>query len=362
MRQPVSIPPGVAILDVSGTKLTDDDRRRLACPQVGGVILFTRNYQSPQQLAQLTQEIHVVRQPPLLIVVDQEGGRVQRFREGFTVLPAMRELGVIWDEDPARARQLSRCTGHVLAAELRTHGIDLSFTPVLDIDHGCSNVIGNRAFHANPQAIGELASSLAQGLRDGGMSAVGKHFPGHGHVTADSHLEQPVDDRPYANIEAHDLVPFRHLIKNGLGGIMPAHVVYSDVDEQPAGFSKIWLQQILRNALGFDGLIFSDDLSMAGAQVAGNIVQRAHAALDAGCDMVLVCNNPQFADELLAGLDYPLPALGKARLMRLRGREAESPAQLACNPAYLEAVAAVRAISVKSEELPFYGRNTALPL
>ncbi len=355
MKQSVSMPPGVVMLDVMGTELTDDDRRRLACPQVGGVILFTRNYESPQQLTQLTQEIHLVRQPPLLIAVDQEGGRVQRFREGFTTLPAMRELGAIWNNDPVRARQLARCTGHVLAAELRAHGIDLSFTPVLDIDHGHSNVIGDRAFHADPQAIGELASSLTHGLRDGGMSAVGKHFPGHGHVTADSHHKLPVDDRPYAKIEAVDLVPFRYLIENGLEGIMPAHVVYSDVDARPAGFSKIWLQQILRGVLGFEGMIFSDDLSMAGAQVAGNIVQRAHTALDAGCDMVLACNNPQTADELLAGLDYPLPALGMARLMRMRGRGGvESSAQLARELAYLEAVAAVRAISARSGELPLY--------
>jgi beta-N-acetylhexosaminidase len=355
MKQPVSMPAGVVMLDVASTKLTDDDRHRLVSPQVGGVILFARNYESPQQLAQLTQEIHVLRQPPLLIAVDQEGGRIQRFREGFTALPAMRELGAIWDKDPARARQLARCTGHVLAAELRAHGIDLSFTPVLDIDHGHSNVIGDRAFHPDPQAIGELASRLAHGLRDAGMSAVGKHFPGHGHVTADSHHELPVDDRPYAEIQAVDLVPFRYLIENGLGGIMPAHVVYSDVDERPAGFSEIWLQQILRGALEFDGMIFSDDLSMAGAQVTGNIVQRAHAALDAGCDMVLVCNNPQSADELLAGLDDLLPALGMARLMRLRGRGgAESPAQLTSDLAYLEAVATIRSISARSGELPLY--------
>lgn len=343
------------MLDVIGMELTDDDRRRLTHPQVGGVILFARNYESPTQLTQLTQEIHAARQPPLLIAVDQEGGRVQRFREGFTALPAMRELGAIWDQDPARARQLARCTGHVLAAELRAHGVDLSFTPVLDVDHGHSSVISDRAFHADPQAISELASSLIHGLRDAGMSSVGKHFPGHGHVTADSHHELPVDGRPYAKIEAVDLVPFRRLIDNGLGGIMPAHVVYPDVDERPAGFSEIWLKQILRGALGFDGMIFSDDLSMAGAQWAGNVVRRAQAALTAGCDMVLVCNDPQAADELLAGLDHPLPALGMARLLRLRGRGGvESPAQLARDLAYLEAAAAVRMIGARNGELPLY--------
>ncbi|HUO45173.1 MAG TPA: beta-N-acetylhexosaminidase [Burkholderiales bacterium] len=355
MPNPVNMPPGSIVLDVIGTELTDDDRRRLAHPQTGGVILFTRNYESPQQLEQLTREIHALRRPPLLIMADQEGGRVQRFREGFTALPAMRELGVLWDEDSVHARRLARCTGHVLAAELRAHGVDLSLTPVLDIDHGRSSVIGDRAFHHDPQAIGELASGLIHGMRDAGMSSVGKHFPGHGHVAVDSHHELPVDNRSYAGIEAVDMVPFRRLIGNGLGGMMPAHVVYPQVDQRPAGFSEIWLKQILRGTLGFDGVIFSDDLSMAGARWAGGIVQRAQAALDAGCDMVLVCNDAQAADELLAGLDHPLPALGMVRLLRLHGHSAtESPAQLARDPVYLEAVATVRTIGARNGELPLY--------
>ncbi len=332
MSSPLHIPHGPVMLDVAGTELTDDERRRLAHPLVGGVILFSRNYESPEQLARLTGEIHAVRQPPLLIGVDHEGGRVQRFREGFTVLPAMRELGAAWDADPKAARKLAESVGYVLAAELRARGVDLSFTPVLDVDHGNSSVIGDRAFHSDPAAIGELGTGLMRGLRHGGMSAVGKHFPGHGHVKADSHHEMPIDDRPLEALEQADLKPFRRLIENGLGGIMPAHVVYPAVDNKPAGFSAIWLKQILRRRLGFNGMIFSDDLSMEGASTAGGVVDRALSAVRAGCDMVLVCNDAAAADELLPG----------------------SAAQLQHDRFYLDAVATVRAIGVNSGDLPLY--------
>ena len=343
------------MLDVAGTELTEDERKRLAHPLVGGVILFTRNYDSPAQLVELTRQIHAVRQPPLLIGVDHEGGRVQRFRDGFTVLPAMRELGSAWDEDPKRARRLAEAVGYVLAAELRAHGVDLSFTPVLDVDHGNSSVIGDRAFHTDPAAIGDLGTGLMRGLRHGGMSAVGKHFPGHGHVTADSHHEMPVDERPLAALEQSDLKPFRRLIENGLGGIMPAHVVYPAVDDKPAGFSSIWLKQILRRQLGFNGMIFSDDLSMEGARTAGGVVERAYAAMRAGCDMVLVCNNPASADELLADLDYTMPAMSLARLARVHGRGGpESLAQLQRDRYYLDAVATVREIGINRGDLPLY--------
>jgi beta-N-acetylhexosaminidase len=355
MSPPRHLPHGPVMLDVAGTELTADDRRRLEHPLVGGVILFARNYSSPEQLTQLTQAIHAARQPPLLIAVDHEGGRVQRFREGFTVLPAMRELGNAWNDDAARARKLAEAVGYVLAAELRAHGVDLSFTPVLDVDHGNSSVIGDRAFHSDPAAIGELALALMRGLRRGGMSAVGKHFPGHGHVKADSHHELPHDDRAFEMLEAADLVPFRRLIENGLGGIMPAHVVYSAVDAKPAGFSAIWLKQVLRRQLGFNGMIFSDDLSMEGASAAGDVVERAHAAMRAGCDMVLVCNNPQAADQLLAKFDYTMPAVSLARLARIHGRGGpESAAHLQHDRHYLDAVAAVRAIGVNSGDLPLY--------
>jgi beta-N-acetylhexosaminidase len=345
---------GPVIVDIAGPALTPEERTRLSHPSVGGVILFTRNYASPAQLAALTQEIHALRQPPLLITVDHEGGRVQRFRDGFTALPAMRELGAVWDRDPVQAKALAQNTGFVLASELRACGVDLSFTPVLDIDHGNSGVIGDRAFHEDPAAITELALGLIHGLRDGGMSSVGKHFPGHGHVSADSHHDIPVDPRSLAEIEQSDLIPFRRLIDNGLGAIMPAHVVYPDVDDKPAGFSSIWLGQILRARLGFDGMIFSDDLSMEGARSAGGVIERAQAAFAAGCDMVLVCNDPLAADRLLAGLDYRMPATALTRIARVHGRGgAELPARLQRDPHYLAAVAAVRHIGVRDGELPF---------
>ena len=355
MNLPLQISHGPVMLDVAGTALTEDDRKRLAHPLVGGVILFARNYESPAQLIELTRDIHAVRQPPLLIAVDHEGGRVQRFRDGFTVLPAMRELGVAWDVDAKRARMLAEAVGYVLAAELRAHGVDLSFTPVLDVDHGNSSIIGDRAFHSDPQAIGDLAAGLMRGLRHGGMSAVGKHFPGHGHVTADSHHEMPVDERPLEALEASDLKPFRRLIENGLGGIMPAHVIYPAVDQHPAGFSAIWLKKILRRQLGFNGMIFSDDLSMEGASTAGDVVERAHAATRAGCDMVLVCNDPKSADQLLGKFDYTMPATALARLARIHGRGGpESTAHLQHDSYYLDAVATVRAIGVNSGDLPLY--------
>ena len=355
MSPPRVIPLGPVMVDIAGSALSAEDHRRLAHPLVGGIILFARNFESPPQLVQLTREIHATREPPLLIAVDQEGGRVQRFREGFTPLPAMRELGLAWDKDPARARALAQSVGFVLAAELRACGVDLSLTPVLDVDHGASSVIGDRAFHRDPDVIAELALKLMRGLRHGGMSAVGKHFPGHGHVAADSHQEIPVDDRPFSEIEASDLVPFRRLMENGLGGVMPAHVVYSKIDGMPAGFSTVWLKQVLRRRLGFNGMIFSDDLSMEGASAAGDICARARAAFDAGCDMVLVCNDPRSADRLLEQLDYRIPATALARLARIHGRGGpESKEQLARDARYLEAVAAVRSIGVQDGELPLY--------
>jgi beta-N-acetylhexosaminidase len=345
---------GPVMLDVTGTALTADDRRRLLHPLVGGVILFSRNFESCEQLQQLTAEIHALRSPSLIIAVDHEGGRVQRFRKGFTQLPPMRELGLVWDRDHRHALALAREVGFVLAAELRVYGVDLSFTPVLDMDYGNSSVIGNRAFHSRADAIAELATAVMHGLKDGGMAAVGKHFPGHGHVSADSHHEVPVDERPYADIESEDLVPFRRLVASGMGGIMPAHVIYPQVDPGPAGFSEKWLKRILRGDLGFDGVIFSDDLSMEGASVVGNVVARGEAALKAGCDMVLVCNNPQSADELLAGLHYTMPAVSLARLARLHGRaHAADSVKLREDPRYVSALHAIAGLGAHSGDLPF---------
>lgn len=310
---------GPLMLDVPGTELTDDDRRRLSHPLVGGVILFSRNYLDPVQLEALTTEIHALKSAPLLIGVDHEGGRVQRFRDGFTRLPPMRTFGEIWNTHPQQAKHLARETGYVLASELRAHGIDFSFAPVLDLDYGASSVIGDRSFHAEPRAVFELGQAVMLGMKDAGMAACGKHFPGHGFVVADSHVAIPLDERPLADIVATDLQPFRQMIDIGLAAVMPAHVIYPQVDAQPAGFSRVWLQTILRRELGFDGAIFSDDLCMEGAAVAGGMVERVAAALEAGCDMALVCNRPDLADDVLANLKVDWPAPARARLARMHG-------------------------------------------
>jgi len=295
-----AVPRGPVMLDVGGLDLTAEDRERLAHPLVGGVILFARNYGSPAQLKALTAAIRALRAPHLLVAVDHEGGRVQRFRDGFTAIPPMRSLGTAWDVDVAAAAREATRIGWMMAWELRAHAVDFSFAPVLDLDHGASTVIGDRAFHRNPNAVAHLAAALHAGLHAGGMAAVGKHFPGHGFVAADSHSDIPVDDRPLEKILADDLVPFGVMVRRGLEAVMPAHVIYPAVAVEPAGYSRKWLQEILRARLGFDGIVFSDDLGMAGARGAGDMVARAAAAAAAGCDMVLVCNDPVAADDLLA--------------------------------------------------------------
>lgn len=315
------LPLGPVMVDVAGKSLSEEDRARLLHSSVGAVILFARNYESPEQIAQLTAEIRALREPELLISVDHEGGRVQRFRAGYTAIPPMAELGRQWDSDPAGAVQRAQAAGFVIAAELAASGIDFSFTPVLDLNLSRSSVIGDRAFHADPNAVSELAGALIGGLTRGGVSAVGKHFPGHGYAHEDSHVAFPVDRRSLDEIRAHDLVPYRRLASR-LAGVMPAHVAYPSVDPNPAGFSSFWLQQILRGELAFHGVIFTDDLSMEGASIAGGIVARAQAALQAGCDMALVCNKPASADELLAGLKVSHDTQRNARLARLRAKPA----------------------------------------
>lgn len=347
------LPLGPVMLDVAATELDAGDRDRLMHPMAGGVILFSRNFSTPEQLRRLTAAIHALRSPSLIVAVDHEGGRVQRFRDGFTAIPAMRELGKLWDDNPVRARHIAQEVGFVLAAELRAHGIDLTFAPVLDVDHGSSSVIGDRSFHSDPHVVAELARALMMGFRRAGMAAVGKHFPGHGYVRADSHYEVPVDERAYAEIEASDLVPFRRLIESGAGGIMPAHVIYPAVDSRPAGFSETWLKQILRRQLGFDGVIFSDDISMEGASVAGGVVERANAALGAGCDMVLVCNDAGAASRALEGLEYAIPAVSLARLARMHGRQpAEDMVKLREDSGYVDALHAMAGIGSRTGDLP----------
>lgn len=312
-------PFGPVIVDVAGHRLTAGERRRLRHPLVGGVILFARNYQSPEQLRALTAEIHACRKPSLLIAVDHEGGRVQRFREGFTAIPPMRTLGERWDEDVLDACRRATAIGRQMGQELRDCGVDLSFTPVLDLDYGHSSVIGNRAFHHDPRVVTMLARCLTHGLLLAGLANCGKHFPGHGFADADSHVAMPRDERSLDEILASDAAPY-HWLGDALTAVMPAHVVYPQVDRKPAGFSKRWLQTILRRRLGFDGLVFSDDLTMEAASVAGGITARAEAALKAGCDMVLVCNRPDLADELLATLQAPHNPHLQRRLAALRPR------------------------------------------
>ena len=307
MSSPTPMALGPLMIDIAGTALSELDRMRLCHPLIGGVILFSRNFESPGQLTGLCAEIHALRTPRLPIAVDHEGGRVQRFREGFTRLPAMRRLGTLWDSQPAAACATARGIGYVLAAELRARGVDLSFTPVLDLDYGSSGVIGDRAFHRDPACVIDLAGALIGGLRRAGMAACGKHFPGHGHVAADSHVAIPVDQRSLADM-AEDMAPYRHL---KLDGVMPAHVIYPQVDTQPAGFSSLWLK-MLRDEFKFDGVIFTDYLSMQGASVAGGIVERAEAAWRAGCDMLLVCNAPDHVGDLLERW-HPAPDQAKAR-------------------------------------------------
>lgn len=291
------------MVDVVGATLAEEDLARIRHPAAGAVILFARNYENSEQLAALCEDIKRQREPELPICVDHEGGRVQRFKEGFTLIPPMRQLGKLWDRDRERGREAATAIGYVIASELGAHGLDFSFTPVLDLDYGGSSVIGDRALHFDPTAVGALGACLVRGLAQGGLSAVAKHFPGHGYAVADSHVAAPRDERQFKEILRKDMLPYRSVIEAGVAAVMPAHVVYPQIDPEPAGYSKQWLQEILRGQLKFDGLIFSDDLSMEGAAVAGGPPERAKAALAAGCDMVLLCNDPKGLEELLGSLE-----------------------------------------------------------
>jgi beta-N-acetylhexosaminidase len=336
------------MLDLAGTELSAEDRDLLRHPAVGGVILFARNFESPEQVAALTAAIHSLREPRLLIGVDQEGGRVQRFRTGFTRLPPAGRFGELHRHQPQRARQAAERIGWLMAAELRAVGVDFSFAPVLDVERGVSRVIGDRAFAHGVNAVGELGTAWMAGVHAAGMAAVGKHFPGHGGIAADSHLELPVDGRSLADLMLEDLVPFARLIDHGLEAVMPAHVVYPRVDPHAAGFSPFWLGEVLRGRLGFQGVIFSDDLNMAAAGVGGDHGERARAALTAGCDMLLVCNNRTAAMQTVAALhDHDDPA-ALLRLLRMHGRGDADRDALRLDPRHrlgLQEVAALEELS-----------------
>lgn len=340
---------GPVVLDVEGPRLTAADRDRLRHPLVGMVILFGRNYRSPDELAELTTEIHALRDPALIIAVDHEGGRVQRFRQPpFTRIPAMAELGRLWDDDVLRACRVAASTGYVMAAELRAFGVDLTFAPVLDIDWQRSGVIGNRAFHSDARVVAMLASHLCHGMALAGMANCGKHFPGHGWAEADSHTHEPTDERALSAIQAADMAPYGW-IGATLASVMPAHVIYPQIDTQPAGFSRRWIGEILRGELGFTGAIFSDDLTMEGAKVAGTVVNAGQMAIDAGCDFVLVCNNPQKADELLTGLKWSASPAFAERLARMQPRGAALPIEtLQASMLYRQALADVQAWAARA--------------
>jgi len=337
---------GPIMLGLSGTVLQAQEREMLLHPLTGGVVLFSRNYESPEQLIELVSKIHALREPHLLIAVDHEGGRVQRFRTGFTELPAIGQLGVVYDEDQKRAQTLSETSGWLMASELRAVGIDFSFAPVLDLDRGISQVIGDRAFHKSPDVIAELAQYYIRGMHQAGMAAIIKHFPGHGSVSEDSHLAVPVDRRRFSDIQAEDMLPFERLCHVGVEGVMIAHIIYEQVDKKMAGFSKFWLQEILRQQYEFQGVIFSDDLEMAGAKVEGDIPQRVISALQAGCDMALVCQSEDAMAEALQGVSEWNDPASQLRLIRLHGRTSKSRVQLQASERWQQAVNAVQSYDV----------------
>jgi len=324
---------GPLMVDVAGLELTPEDREVLRHPLVGSVILFTRNYASPEHLRKLVADIHAVRNPALIVAVDQEGGRVQRFRPEFSLLPPPRRIGHAYDLDAKQGLQLARSMGWLMAAELRAHGVDLSFAPCVDLDYGISEVIGDRAFHSRPAAVAELALAYLAGMKDAGMAGTAKHFPGHGAVIADSHKSLPVDRRGWNEL-GDDLLPYRRLIANGLPGVMVAHVLFPAVAPEPASLSRRWVQNALREELRFEGAIFTDDLSMGGAAEYGDIVARASAALEAGCDVLPVCNDRASVAQLLDRLRWDPQPSSHLRLVRMRGKAAPEREELVAGDAW----------------------------
>jgi beta-N-acetylhexosaminidase len=336
---------GPLMVDIAGAELSADDVRVLSHPLVGSVLLFTRNYHNPQQVAALTAAIRALRTPHLLIAVDHEGGRVQRFREGFTRLPAVRLLGRRFDEDRRDALGFAQSVGWLMASELRAVGVDFSFAPCTDLDYGVSEIIGDRAFHSDPDAVAALAVATMAGMREAGMAAVAKHFPGHGAVVADSHIALPVDRREFADLEP-DIRPYRPLIDNNVPGIMAAHVVFPAVDALPASLSKRWITGVLRGEMGFHGCVFADDLTMAGAAAFGDVTARAELGLAAGCDVLPICNDRHSVELVLGHFGANVgSAASQARLVRMRAR-GEAPADLHANRHWQETAARIASLSV----------------
>jgi len=341
---------GSVMVDIEGFKLQQHEKDRLMDPMVAGVILFSRNFESAEQIKKLTQEIHELRHPKLLIAVDHEGGRVQRFRSGFTHIPPMRVLGELYNRDEKHSYEVAEKVGWLLASELLSVGVDFSFAPVLDLDYGGSKVIGDRAFHANPIVVGNLALHVMKGMRKAGMASVAKHFPGHGFIEADTHLEVAVDERSLSEIQQHDIQPFLRLIESGVDAVMPAHVIYPHVDINPAGFSEQWLQKILREQCHFEGAIISDDMSMKAATEYGTAPERVTKALQAGCDLVLVCNDPVAADEVLSKVHWHSNTLSHARLIRLHAHGKFEYTQLQYDPLWQAAVSIVNDLNQQQDQ------------
>ena len=319
---------GPLMVDLEGIAISETEKNLLLKPEVGGVILFTRNFESVEQLISLVDEIHQLRTPKLLVAVDHEGGRVQRFHEGFSRIPAAAIYARVAKNDLEKSRQLAENAGWLMAVELRACGIDFSFAPVLDLAHGLSGVIGDRAFHSKPTTVATLAYAFMHGMNKAGMQAVGKHFPGHGGVVEDSHVAMPVDHRELDELLHSDIVPFKSMIENKLAAIMPAHVIYDKVDDKPAGYSSFWIENILRQRFGFQGAIFSDDLSMEAAGIVGGFGERADAALKAGCDMALVCNHLDGAIEAAEYIKGYTNPTSQLRLVRMHGEKDISWTQL----------------------------------
>jgi beta-N-acetylhexosaminidase len=347
---------GPLMIDLEGGALSAEEQELLRHPLVGGVLLFTRNYVEPAQLAALVTGIHGARSPTLIVAVDHEGGRVQRFRNGFSLLPPARRIGHEFDAEPRAGLALARQLGWLMAAELRAHGVDISFAPCVDLDLGVSEVIGDRAFHAQPEAVGQLAVAYVHGMRDAGMAATAKHFPGHGAVVADSHQTLPVDRRGLADL-AGDLAPYRRLIANGLPAVMVGHLLFPAVDPAPASLSARWIRDVLRGQLQFQGVVFADDLSMGGAAAYGDVVTRARQALAAGCDMLPVCNNRASVTELLDHLDVRVQPASSLRLVRLHGRAAPGRAELFASAGWAAARAALAQIEAAPPLTLVAGRN-----